>query len=326
MALNKQFVDIDFIIERVHRRYGFEDIKKSDVAEAMWDIIGLVHAPESYIEEPVDINIVSYKGALPSDFVEVIGVIDKVQQIPLTHNPDTLNLFSDDYTDEDPDTDPYTYLIKQNYIFCGLEETVLTMVYRKFPIDSNGMPYVPDEPKAIRAVRDYVAEQIAFKLMLKDRLTESKYDRIAQESYFSTASYRSAAFIPNYDQIERIKNRYITLLKRPDMHDNMFKWLGTKTKLSAPNTTTYYNSFITSFTLTATAGSQTSFSRPATVSSENLATIASEGSWEATISSTTYILTYTTDISYSESTDLITYVPNNGALSVGDTIEFSYTF
>jgi len=325
MALNKQFVDIDFIIERVRRRYKFADINKSDVAEAMWDIVGLVHAPESYIEVPVDINILSYRGNLPSDFVEVVGVIDKVDGIPLTENPDTLNLFNDAYTAEDPDTDPYTYLIKHNYIFCGLEETVLTMVYRQFPIDSNGMPYVPDDPKAIRAVRDFVAENIAFGLMLKDRLTESKYDRIAQESYFSTASYRSNAFIPNMDQLERIKNRYITLLRRPDMHDNMFKWLGSKTKLSAPNTTTYYNSFITSFTLTATANGQTSFSRPATVSSENLATIAEEGGWEASISDTTYTLTYTTDISYSESTDLITYVPNNGALTIGDTIDFSYT-
>lgn len=325
MALNKQFVDIDFIIERVYRRYGFEDINKSDVAEAIWDIIGLVHTPDSYTEEPVDINVVSWQGNLPTDFVEIVGVIEKSTEIPLTHNPDTLNLFSDTYTAEDPDTDPYTYQLKSGVIWCGIEETIITMIYRQFPIDSNGMPLVPDDAKAIRAVRDHVAEQIAFKLMLKDRLPQVKYDIIAQQTYFAIASFRSAAFIPNYDQLERIKNRYITLLRRPDMHDTAFKWLGSKTKISYNSTTDYDSNFVTTFTLTSTVGGETSFARPTTVSATNLATIAEEGTWIASLSDINYDLTYTTDISYSSVTDTITYVPNNGALSIADTIIFTYT-
>jgi len=281
--------------------------------------------PESFEEEPADINIVSWQGNLPANFVEIIGVMEKQTEIPLTHNPDTLNLFSDTYTAEDPNTDPYTYLIKEGVIWTGIEETLITIVYRKFPIDDNGMPLVPDDAKAIRAVRDYVAEQIAFKLMLKDRLHLTKYDLIAKESYFSTASFRSAAFIPNYDQMERIKNRYITLLRRPDMHDNMFKWLGSKTKVTMPATGGITNSFSTNFTLTATSPGQVSFARPSTVSQSNLGTIASEGDWVAYIDPFNYTLIYDTDISYSYTTDIITYVPNNGALAIDDTITFNYT-
>jgi hypothetical protein len=328
MAFNGAYVDMDFILDKLHQDYPFDDIHPNDIAEDIWDIIGIVADPDTFTTEFDEIVIADHRGTLPSDFYSIVPgtVMEKSTNIPLVTSTDLMDRFSSNTTIlADTDALEYTYKIQKGYIYTGLEDGTVMISYKAFPVENN-LPLVPDHAKAIRMVVDYIAEKIAFRLMLSDKLSERKYEYILQKSCWSTGSWKTASKIPSTDTMERLKNMHLNLLRNPNMHDNQFKHLGTRAKVytnpideDQELTTTIY------FELTATSNGQTSFDRPSTVSTNNLSTVASLGTWVATIGGTEYTLTYATDISYSSSTDVMTYVDTNyGALSINDTIEFTY--
>lgn len=328
MAFNGNYVDIDFIMDKLHSDYPFDDIEYNEVAEDIWDVISYVADPSTFETTFAEVVIADFRGTLPTDFYSIVPgtVMEKSTNIPFTTSTDLMDRFSTNTTIlADTDALEYTYKIVKGYIFTGMEDGTLMINYKAFPVE-NGLPLVPDHAKAIRMVVDYIAEKLAFKLMLSDKLSERKYDRILQKSCWSTASWKTASKVPSIDTMERLKNIHLNILRNPNMHDNQFKHLGTRAKVytnpideDQELTTTIY------FKLTATADSQTEFDRPSTISIANLTTVDSLGTWKATIGGTEYTLTESTDISYSSTTDIITYVDTNyGALSEDDTIEFTY--
>jgi hypothetical protein len=332
MATNGSWVDIDFILDKLYHDYKFDDIEYNEVAEDIWDAINYVADPSSYETKFADIVIADYKGTMPSDFFSIVDgtVMEKETNIPLVGSLDLMDRFSDNATIlAETDALKYSYKIIEGYLYTGLEDTTLTISYKAFPV-SNNLPLVPDNAKAIRMVVDYIAEKIAFKLFMVGKLGERVYEKILQRSCWSTSSWKTSSKIPTTDVMERLKNIHLNLLRNPNMHDNQFKHLGTRSKVfvNPVDENQDLNNTI-NFTLTATSNGQTEFDRPTTVSANNLETVASLGTWTATISGTEYTLTYGTvpgtDISYNRSTDVITYSDANyGALAINDTIEFLY--
>ena len=321
MALNGNYVTVDFILDKLETDFGFDDIEYNEVVEDIWDILGYVADPSTFEQKFDEIFVADYRGQVPADFYSIVGgaIMEKDSNTPLVESTDLMDRFSDNTTVlADTDALEYTYRIIQGYFYTGLEDTTLMISYKAFPTSSD-LPLVPDNAKAIRAVVNYIGERIAFRLMLKDKLSERKYDIIKQESLFSTAAYKTTSKIPSIDQMERLKNMHTNILRNPNMHDNNFKHLGARSKVytSGLSNTIY-------FEVTATAGGQTSFSRPSDISAANLNTIKALGTWVVTVTGTDYTLTYTTDIYYTFSTDIITYIINYGALAIGDVISFTY--
>lgn len=231
MATNKQYVGIDYIIEDLDLNYGFDDVNRSDIREYVGKTMGYINDPSTFPEQYAEIDITTHRGILPPDFYSMNegAIIEKSTSIAFTDNPDLFSRFDADADlREDIDTEYYTYEIKEDYIFCGIEDTTLLMQYKALPIDINGEPKIPADEKVIRSVTDFCAERIAFKLYLKDRITKDKYQDIEQKSLFSTASAMTRLKMPTNDQLERMKNRAMTLFSNGLMHDVNFKNLGSR--------------------------------------------------------------------------------------------------
>ena len=327
MALNGAYVDVDFIIDKLEQDFGFDDIQYNDVVEDIWDIIGYVSDPSTFERKFAEVVIADYRGQIPSDFYSIVdgAIMEIYTKTPLVESTDLMDRFSSDTTIlADTDALNYSYKIIQGYLYTGLEDANLIMSYKAFPTN-NSLPLVPDNAKAIRGVVNYIGERIAFRLMLKDKLSERKYEIIRQESLFSTASYKTSSKIPSIDTMERLKNIHLNILRNPNMHDNNFKHLGTRARVftSTINNTGLSNTIY--FEVTATANGQTIFSRPSDISAANLETIKALGTWVVTISGTDYALTYGNNVTYTFATDSIVYVGIVlGALTIGDVIFFTY--
>ena len=234
MALTGNYKDIYFIMDRLHQQYGFDNIVLTDVAENIWDIMGYIGNPDIFEKKYSEITITNFRGTLPVDFYSLDQgtVTEKDSLIPLTNNLDELSLLGNNSTTLDPDTDPYTYKIVNGYIFTGVEETTILLHYKAFPIDTNNLPLVPSHPKALRLVVDFVAENLAMKYWMLDKLTKDKFDYINKEALYSRAAFRSSALTMDLNTIERYKNRYLSLLIHPDMYDTNFKYMGSKAHTS----------------------------------------------------------------------------------------------
>ena len=215
MSLTGKYVDVAYIIERVYRDYGFElEIKFDEVIEWVWDVISLIGAPQSLIDRVTDgsdtmpdpIEIVNFRGELPSDLHSVYLVRDYDTKMPMVCRASPyLRDMECAYQGESQ----YSYTLNNNYIYPSFETGEVELHYKAFPTSSLGMPMIPDDIKFVMAVQSYIAERIGFRLNMQDHLSDRKYAKLEQERYWYIGAAGTKAQIHSIDEMESIKNRYL---------------------------------------------------------------------------------------------------------------------
>ena len=255
MSLNTKFTHIEEILERVRREFGFEDVFSDDVREWIWDVIGIIGSPSMLIEKTEEIEIENHRGQLPVDVFSLTNHIVRDSESKRILRK-SANLFFEDDTiksqkprvfvdgeayevDEDgellegtkyisiiaPETyeEGYFYNIKEDFIFTNKKGAVVELVYTAFPMDDRLYPLIPDDPKVIRAVVWYIGERLAFKHMLKDKLSERKYDRIKQDYLFNVAAARTKSDTLDTPDVHSFKHRVLQMNKQHNAFLRGFK-------------------------------------------------------------------------------------------------------
>lgn len=252
--ITTRYTNLTEILERVRRDFGFEDVYYDECKEWVWDVIGFMGAPELLIKKIKPIEIHNWRGELPVDVynlkdhilrdVESKNIMEITNEIFMQEdamsNPNSIITYDEsvnyDGTTQTPGTkyasiispeysrEKYKYKIKGDYIFTTIKEGEVELSYTAFPMDEDKLePLIPDEPKAIRAVVYYLAERIAFRLMLTDKLSERKYERIKQEYLFNVGSAMTKARIQSVPELENLKNKTLQLVKESRGYERGFK-------------------------------------------------------------------------------------------------------
>ena len=246
--ITTRYTSLAEILERVRRDYGFEDVYYDDCKEWVWDVMGYIAAPELLIDKTEVIPIYNWRGELPVDVYSlknhllrdlkssnVMHITDSIfhkedsskdrDSIALLQG-ESVNFDEGERTDgtqfisiinSDFQKDDLSYQIKGNYIFTALKEMEVELKYTAFPMDLEKMePLIPDDAKSIRAVVTFLAERIALKLMLMDKLSERKYEMIKQDYLFNVGAAMTRARIQSVPEMENLKNKTLQILK--DIH------------------------------------------------------------------------------------------------------------
>jgi len=250
--LSGKHISVDYIVERLHHDYGFDNITLSDILEYIWDVVGFIGVLDPMIDkEPVTIDIENHRGVLPYDLYSISGVREYTTGTMMTEISDlfwkSTNENIETETEVIADVDPatgeeyytvvftedtpelYRYKVQGNYIFTAFETGRIEMAYKAFPIDPiTGIPTIPDDAQYVRAVVSYIAERIAFKMMLRDLLSERKYELLRQEYLFNVGAAKGKCIQPDAARMEVIVNRW----KSPHPYyyhfDEGFRYLGSK--------------------------------------------------------------------------------------------------
>ena len=266
-----KYTHIREIIEGVRRDFGFEEVYDDEVKEWVWDSLGFIGVLNIYEDKTTEITIEDYRGLMPTDLVYLEGIREQetgIMLIPssslfLSQNntststsaaylagvsltnvstPDDVGdrgdlevnyAFAEIYPDASSLSSNSTigYQIKQDYIICELNSGTLEVSYKAFPMWDDYTPKIPDDPKVIRMVRLYIAERIAFRLMLQDKLSERKYDMIKQDYYFAIGSARNRLLTPDVATMEFIKRMQLRHIPKIDAFKNGFNTLGEQERL-----------------------------------------------------------------------------------------------
>lgn len=254
-----KYTTVSTVIEKIYMDYGIE-VPKSIVMEYIWESIGVISRPEILIPTVRDVEINNYIGNLPVDLYTFIGCREKSTKKPLLPNTgyyfnssqesnvnstvstvstynkvevdgilidDISNAFISINCDiknffNKHNDNLYKYTITSNTIKVGIKNTILELAYLAFPVWEDGTPMVPEDPKILRGIVDYIIEKVAFKLMLMDRLSERKWAYINQRSTWSLASAINRIKLPTVDIIEGIKNNQVRLLPKEGLWNNGF--------------------------------------------------------------------------------------------------------
>ena len=257
--LNGRVVSVDLIIEDLYRDYGFEVVNKSEVVEWIWKSMSIIGTPYPYEDKSKEIDIVDYRASLPIDLYSITMVREKTYGIVMREMTDLMNKFGDtayegvteiiaDYDPAYPSTyitnteqyyqtiigpdtssEYYTYKTQGNFIYFGLETGTVEMQYKAIPIDIvTGMPTIPDNAVYIRGVVSFIAERLSFRMMLKDMLSERKYEIIRQDYFFNAGAAKSVCIMPDPSRMETLVNRWKSTYLGPEHFDNNFKYLGSR--------------------------------------------------------------------------------------------------
>jgi len=250
--LNGKTVTIEHIIEQLYRDYSFDNINKSEVAEWIWNAMGLIGTPYPFEDKPKEITIIEYKAELPIDLYSILAVREKTTGIPFREMTDLFQKFGlgsyENGTEvETPDVDPltgenydtyigpdtsseyYTYKVQGNYIFTGMENGTIEMAYKAIPIDVvTGMPVVAEDVAYIRGIVSFIAERLAFRMMLKDMITERKYDIIRSDYLFNVGAAKNSCHQLNPSRMETLINRWKSTYIGPEHFDTGLRYLGSR--------------------------------------------------------------------------------------------------
>jgi hypothetical protein len=257
--LSGRVVSIDTIIEMIYQDYGFEIVNKAEVAEWIWRSMATIGTPYPYEDKVKELVIVDYRSELPLDLYSITMIREQSTLTPLREMTDLLNRYNDesysnveeiiaDYDPAYPSTyidnikeyyntivgtdvssEFYTYKTQGNYIYFGIDIGVVEMQYKAIPIDIvTGMPTVPDNPVYIRGIVSFIAERLAFRMMLKNQISERKYEIIRQDYFFNAGAAKSACVMPDPSRMETLINRWKSTYLGPEHFDTYFQHLGSR--------------------------------------------------------------------------------------------------
>lgn len=232
--MTTKYTTIERLLEMISRDFQWEfHVDYYEVAEWVGEAIDLLGLAQVYEEKvadgkegnPARIEIESFRGILPCDLYKIKGVREYESKTTLRESTATFfNLNDEDY-DTTPRVSEYTYKREGNYLKTNFEEGELEMVYWAFPVDEHGMPKIPEDMRILKAVQLYVAEKLAYRLYMSDKLAEKKYDRIDQEKSFRFKSAQSYAHTKSIDQMESWKNMVLRLITHPTAQGTGFRYI-----------------------------------------------------------------------------------------------------
>ncbi len=194
------------------------DVPVDDIIE--WVGRALQHIGSYYqlTEKEAVIEIENYKGELPCDFYKMIRTLYNSNYLRNNENligSEQKQINTNSFTSAD-------YNINHSIITTSFETGNITMQYLAFPVDSEGLPLVPDDASFLdacfwRCVYQLCLRGYEFKnTQLRDiNFTKTMWNRYCLQA-------RAEANMPDLDMYERLKNNYLRLKIDKNQHFKFF--------------------------------------------------------------------------------------------------------
>lgn len=250
--LSGKTVSMDYIIEQLHDEYGFSNLDQGSISEYIWKIVGIIGTLEPLKDaDPYTVTITEHRGLLPHDLYQLTGVREYTTGRMMTEITDLFFLSQNEsietetevVTELDPATNEYFYTVvfsdsypelyryktQGNYIYTAFSTGRVELAYKAFPVDiTTGLPVLPDDAIYLRGIISFIAERLAFKLMLQDLLSERKYEIIRQDYLFNVGAAQNKCIMPNAARMEILSNRWRAPHPYHENFDTGFTYLGSR--------------------------------------------------------------------------------------------------
>lgn len=117
------------------------------------------------------------------------------------------------------------YKLNNNYIFTNFKDGFVEMAYKALPVDSDGMPMVPDNIRFIKAVEWYLISRMDYKRWRTTRtpIDQKVWETSDRESLWYITSARSGAKMPSVDMMESLKRMILRSIPKINEHSQGWK-------------------------------------------------------------------------------------------------------
>ena len=237
MALNPKYTNVARVIEKAYERAGYDKINWQRAITKVGELLAIVGVPQVYEEALEIVEVQDYAAPLPAnlyilDMCRYVITEDNTATGQVTHIAPMISTTDEYYLDPAlPQTTAIeevgalSYRVNNEVIQTNFGEGFIQVKFKKFIIDDDGLPMVPDDEKFMRALECSIIEDEDYRMWRRGKIPAAVYQHSAQQKSWAVASARSEAHIPTTDEMESIKNRWIKMIPRVDLHKFAFRAL-----------------------------------------------------------------------------------------------------
>lgn len=233
MALSGKFTSVQRAIERAMREYDHAEFDINDAVEDIAEAVSLIGAPSAFDNKVCILEVEGYRAALPADLylIELLRFPDS--KVALRYDGDPFNTRHCDESLNIEAICEYTYTVNIGFIHTNYKEGELELAYMAYPTDDCGLPLIPDDDVAIKAVAYYAAAGAAARVYRRNptNANQAVYFDLRQERDWYMARFSNKAILPSYGEEESIKNDYTRMIRNGVNYMNNFKDTGEKENL-----------------------------------------------------------------------------------------------
>ena len=237
MALNPNYTSVARVIEKAYERADYDKINWQRAITKVGEVLALIGVPDLYEEALTIVEVEDYAAPLPDDvyildMCRFVITDDNTTTGQVTHIAPLIATTDEFYLDPAlPQTTAIeevgalSYRVNNEIIQTNFGEGLIQIKYKKFVTDDDGLPMVPDDEKFMRALECTIIEDEDYRMWRRGKIPNAVYQQSKQDKAWAIASARSEAHIPTTDEMESIKNRWVRMIPRVDLHKFGFRSL-----------------------------------------------------------------------------------------------------
>ena len=132
-------------------------------------------------------------------------------------------------------SDSLQYSIKPGYIMCNIPTGYLKLSYHSIPVDEDSYPLIPDLPSYFEACYWYVTMKLKYPEYLNGRMNREIYYDIRRSWNFYCKQAYGESLMPNYDELEGMKNAWLKMYPEINEHDTFYSTVGDRQSIYDKN-------------------------------------------------------------------------------------------
>jgi hypothetical protein len=214
------------LIDRLRRHPLVADVPEETILSYVIEFIGITGVPESYENKIAELEVKDYVAELPCDFESIIQVMSE-KGLSMVESSDSY--FTDPKRHklhEHPSKSSFlgnSYRIQGNLIYFSFEKGKVTLSYKAIPVDSDGIPLIPDNQNFLMAMEWYVKVRVFSIMADLGKLPVQSLNRAEQEYAWYVGKYQTSMKMNSLGKAERLLNSLNTLVMKTHEFQNGFR-------------------------------------------------------------------------------------------------------
>lgn len=220
-----QYVNIREVASRLLRHPLMTDLTLEAIIQYTVDFIGIMGLPPIYYDKVDSVDIHNFRASLPCDLVSIKQVRDAKNGIAIRATTDTFHLMQDEKHKERQEG---TFKVQNNIIYTSLKEGKIDIAYKAIPVDSEGLPLLPDNSIFLKALELYIKKEWFTVLFDMGKVSPAVLQNIQQEYAWRVGQLNTDFIMPSLSEMESISNMLNQLIPRTNEFRKSFKPLGNR--------------------------------------------------------------------------------------------------
>ena len=226
MINNVTYTSLKEVASRLTRHPLMIDLTFEAIIQYTIDFIGTLGLPPIYLDKVVTVDIDNYRASLPCDLVAIRQVKDSKNNISLRATTDTFHLLHEE--NESIKRQEGTFKTQGNIIYTSFKKGSIDIAYRAIPVDTEGLPLIPDNSIFLKALELYIKKEWFTILFDMNKISPAVLQNIQQEYAWKVGQLNTEFTLPSISEMEAISNMMSQLIPRTNEFRKGFKSLGNR--------------------------------------------------------------------------------------------------